>query len=189
VATKFVPLISKVKPGPPAHASLGFRELIVGTGIGPLAMVKSTEFDSPPPGWGLFTVTGAVPGEAMAAAGMAAVNCVALTNVVIGAIPPKLTVEAATKFVPLTVRAKGALPASTPVGEIIVIVGTRFVLLVMVKFAAFEVPPPGVGLVTVTATVPAEAMAEAGTAAVNCVALTKVVVAAVPPKLTIEAGT
>jgi hypothetical protein len=48
----------------------------------------------------LLTVTAIVPVEAMLAAGMAAVNWVELTNVVAGADPPKLTVEAATKFVP-----------------------------------------------------------------------------------------
>jgi hypothetical protein len=53
-----------------------------------------------PPGAELLTVTAIVPVEAMLAAGMAAVNWVELTNVVAGADPPKLTVEAATKFVP-----------------------------------------------------------------------------------------
>jgi hypothetical protein len=53
-----------------------------------------------PPGAELVTVTAIVPVEAMLAAGMAAVNWVELTNVVAGADPPKLTVEAATKFVP-----------------------------------------------------------------------------------------
>jgi hypothetical protein len=40
-----------------------------------------------------------------------------------------------------------------------------------VKVCAEDVPPPGLGLVTVTWTVPAEAMSEAGTAAVSWVAL------------------
>jgi hypothetical protein len=62
--------------------------------------VKSTAFEVRLPGAGLVTVTAGVPVEAMLAAGMAAVNCVELTNVVAGADPPKLTVEPATKFVP-----------------------------------------------------------------------------------------
>ena len=85
-------------------------------------MVKFTEFEAPP-GVGLVTVTAAVPAEAMAAAGMAAVNCVELTNVVVGAAPPKLTIEAATKFVPVIVRVKAAPPATVVFGEIVVIVG------------------------------------------------------------------
>jgi len=72
----------------------------------------------------LVTVTAELPAEAIAAAGMAAVNCVALTNVVAGALPPKLTIEAATKFVPLMVSVKpSALPATALFGEIVVIVG------------------------------------------------------------------
>ena len=47
-----------------------------------------------------------------------------------------------------------------------------------VKFTALEVPPPDAGLVTVTASVPVEAMLAAGMAAVNCVELTNVVVGA-----------
>jgi hypothetical protein len=85
-------------------------------------MVKFTTFEVPPPGAGSVTITAAVPAEGIAAAGMAAVNCVALTNVVVGAVPPKLTIEAATKFVPLIVSVKGA-PAMALFGEIVVIVG------------------------------------------------------------------
>jgi hypothetical protein len=43
-------------------------------------IVKFIEFDVPPPDAGLVTVTVAVPAEAMAAAGIAAVSCVELTN-------------------------------------------------------------------------------------------------------------
>jgi hypothetical protein len=64
-----------------------------------------------------------MPLEAMPTAGMAAVNCVELTNVVAGADPPKLTVEAATKFVPLIVSVKAAPPAVLLVGEIELTVG------------------------------------------------------------------
>jgi hypothetical protein len=59
----------------------------------------------------------------MLAAGMAAVNCVEFTNVVAGADPPKLTIEAATKFVPLIVSVKAAPPEMLLFGEIVVIVG------------------------------------------------------------------
>ncbi len=50
----------------------------------------------------------------------------------------------------------------------------------IVKMAAFEVPPPGVGFDTVTWTVPADAMSAAEIAACNCVALTKVVCLVAP---------
>jgi hypothetical protein len=86
-------------------------------------MEKFTALEVPPPGAGLVTVTAGVPAEAMAAAGMAAVNCVELMNVVAGADAPKLTIEAATKFVPLIVSVKAAPPAAAPFGEIVVTVG------------------------------------------------------------------
>jgi hypothetical protein len=88
-----------------------------------LVTVKLIAVDVPPPGAGLVTVTASMPVEAMAAAGMAAVNCVELTNVVGIAAPPKLTIEAATKLVPLIVSVKAAPPATTVFGEIVVIVG------------------------------------------------------------------
>jgi hypothetical protein len=108
----------------PAGTQLGIRKLIVGTGLGPpLVAVKFTAFEVPPPGAGLVTVTAIVPAEAMLAAGMAAVNCVEVMNVVAGAEPPKLTIEPATKFVPLIVSVKAAPPATALFGEIVVIVG------------------------------------------------------------------
>jgi hypothetical protein len=48
---------------------------------------------------------------------------VELTNVVAGVDPPKLTTEAATKFVPLIVSVKAAPPAAVLFGEIAVMVG------------------------------------------------------------------
>ena len=71
------------------------------TGLRPLVTEKFIALEVPPAGAGLVTVTAGVPVEAMLEAGMAAVNCVELTNVVVGTAPPKLTVEDATKFVPL----------------------------------------------------------------------------------------
>jgi hypothetical protein len=97
--------------------------LIVGTALRPLAMVKFIGLEVPPPGGGFVTVTASVPVEATLEAGMAAVNCVELTNVVVGAAPPKLTVEAATKFVPSIVSVKAAPPATALFGENAVIAG------------------------------------------------------------------
>jgi hypothetical protein len=53
-----------------------------------------------------------------------------------------------------------------------------------VKVKPVEVPPPGAGLVTVTAYVPVVATALAGTTAVSCVGDTNVVVRAVPLRST-----
>jgi hypothetical protein len=86
-------------------------------------MAKFMGLEVPPPGAGFVTVTASVPVDAMLDAGMAAVNCVELTNVVAGAAPPKLTIEAATKLVPLIVSVKAAPPAAALFGEIVVIVG------------------------------------------------------------------
>jgi hypothetical protein len=86
-------------------------------------IVKFTELEVRTPGAGLLTVTAGMPVEAIAAAGMAAVNCVELTNVVVGAAPPKLTTEPATKFAPLIVSVKAAPPARAVVGEIVLIDG------------------------------------------------------------------
>ena len=141
----------------------------------------------PPPGVGLKTVTEAVPAEAMSVAGTIAVNCVALPKVVVNAAPFHFTTEALMKFVPVTVRVNAAPPAVAEVGEIIVSVGEGlFVAALMVNVCALEVPPPGVGFKTVTEAVPAEAMSVAGTIAVSCVALPKVVVNAAPFQFTTE---
>lgn len=88
-----------------------------------MVTVKFIAFEVPPPGAGLVTVTADVPVETMLEAGMAAVNCVEFTNVVAGADPPKLTIEAATKLVPLIVIVKAAPPATEVFGEIEVIAG------------------------------------------------------------------
>src|SRR5580693_6549317 len=60
-----------------------------------------------------------------------------------------------------------------------------FVATVTEKYAGFDAPPPGLGLTTVTDAVPATAMSEAGTAAVNCDALTKCVCSGPPFQYTV----
>ena len=86
-------------------------------------IAKFIAAEVPPLAAGLITVTATGPAEATLEAGMAAVNCVELTNVVTGADPPKLTVDAATKLVPLIVSVKPASPATALFGEIALIVG------------------------------------------------------------------
>jgi hypothetical protein len=107
----------------PAGTQLGKIELIVGTVATTLVTVKVITFEVPPPGAGLVTVTAGVPADAMLERGMTAVNCLELTKVVAGADPPKLTVEVATKFVPLIVSVKAAPSAGALFGEMDVIVG------------------------------------------------------------------
>lgn len=67
-----------------------------------------------------------------------------------------------------------------------VIAGAGLFAAVMVKVTALDVPPPGAGLVTVTPGVPTVVMSLARMAAVSLVTLTKVVVRAMPLKLTTE---
>src|SRR5260370_314009 len=77
-----------------------------------LAMGNKTEFESPPPGLGVTTVTEAVPGRVTSEAGMVAVNCELLTKVVGRAAPFQFTREPETKPVPLTMRVKPAAPGA-----------------------------------------------------------------------------
>lgn len=140
-------------------------------------------FELPPPGAGLFTETLAVPAIAMSLAGIAAVSCVALTNVVVRWLPFHHTVELFTNPLPLRVSVNAAPPAAAEFGFRLVSAGAG---LLIVNVAAAVVPPPGAGLVTVTLAVPAVAISVAGIAAVNCVALTKVVVRKPPFHHTVE---
>ena len=77
-------------------------------------------------------------------------------NVVVKGVPFQLTTLFARKFVPLAVRVKPASVAVDVVGDMEVRVGAGFAAAVIVKVAEPEVPPPGVGLKTVTEAVPVE---------------------------------
>ena len=127
-ATKPVPVRVKVKAAPPIAAEAGAIEVSVGPETA--LIVNDRLPDAPPPGAGLVTATVAVPAVAISAAVMAAVNCVALTNVVVLAAALNFTTDVETKPVPLTVRVKAAPPAVALVGEREVAVGAG---LLMVK--------------------------------------------------------
>jgi len=73
----------------------------------------------------------------------------------------------ATKFVPVTVSVNPGSPATFEPGLILERVGTGLDGGFFVNVTPFEVPPPGVGLNTVTVAVPADAMSLAGIAAVR----------------------
>jgi hypothetical protein len=152
--TKFVPVTVNVNPLEPAAIPVGDNEVTVGTGFAAAVIVNVTEFDWPPPGVGFVTTTAGVPCVVTSLARIAAVSCVALTNVVVLGAPLKSTDEFATKFVPVTVRLNAPEPAAAFAGEILLIVGTGFAAAVTLKFTEFDAPPPGVAFVTITAGVP-----------------------------------
>ena len=106
----------------------------------------------------------------------------------VNATPSQFTEEPVTKSLPLIVRVTAVLPAATLEGESELTEGTGLTA-VMVKATVFEVPPPGVGLTTVTFALPAVVRLEAGTIAVSCEALTYVVVNLAPSQLKVEPGT
>ena len=131
--------------------------------------MKVNALDVPPPGVGFITVTDAVPAAAMSLAGTEAVTFVPLTYFVVSPVPFQRTVEVETKFVPVTVRVNAAPPAVAPGGESELAFGDG---LLTVNVRAHDLPPPGVGFITVTPAVLAVAMWPAGTEAVNSVPLT-----------------
>ena len=120
-ATKPVPVRVNVKAAPPTVAEVGAKEVSVGPEAA--LIVNDRLPDVPPPGAGFVTVTVAVPAVAISAAVIAAVNCVALTNVVVLAAPLNFTTDVDSKPVPFTVRVKAASPAVALVGEREVAVG------------------------------------------------------------------
>jgi hypothetical protein len=125
------------------------------------------------------TVTVAVPAVAISVADTGAVNWVALTKVVLRAVPFHCTIAPETKPVPLTVSVKPAWPAVAVLGlrEVMAGPGT------MVKGRLFDVTSLSR---TFTVAVPAVARRAAGTWAVNCVALPNVVVRDVVPEVLVH---
>jgi len=122
----------------------------------------------------------------MSVAVMLAVSCVEDTKVVVRLEPFQRTTEVVTKFVPVTVRVKAGPPAMADVGLIPVVVGRGFM---MVKDCPFDVPPPGVGLKTVTVRVAPAAMSVAEIVAFNSVGETYVVGRFAPFHRTTEVAT
>ena len=74
------------------------------------------------------------------------------------------------KLLPLTVSVNPVPPAVAEVGLRLVVVGTGLLATLIVNVWAFEVPPPGAGVNTVTVAVPAVAMSDASIDAVSWVA-------------------
>ena len=148
--TKFVPMMVSEKAGPPAVALGGAKEVIVGTG---LLTVNVWAAVVPPPGAVFVTVTLTGPAVFSWAAGMVIVSVFPPleTTPPLSALVPKFTTEPVMKPVPVSVRFTD-WPRVPLVGAMEVSVGAG---LLTVKVCAAVVPPPGVGLVTVTLTGPA----------------------------------
>ena len=129
------------------------------------------EFEVPPPGVALRTVMLRVPAVVRSEAGIVAVTCVLLTNVVVRFDPPTRTTESGRKFVPLTVRVNEASPTVLVVGRMLVVVEAGL----LTEKLVVALPPPGVALFTVTVRDPVAAVAAMVIFAVSCVALLTVV--------------
>jgi hypothetical protein len=97
----------------------GFKLVIAGGGPPPLT-VNVDALDVRPP---FATETAAVPAVAIRPAGTAAVNCVALTNVVASAVVFQYTAEVETNPVPFTVNGNPAPPAAADGGFRLLITG------------------------------------------------------------------
>jgi hypothetical protein len=185
--TKSDPVIVKVKAGLPAAIELGFRFTRVGAGFGPL-IEKDTEFDVPPSMPGLDTVTVAVPPCAISDAGIIAVSCPALSNVVVRNWPFHLTLEELVKLAPMTRSGNAGPPASPALGSSRVITGSA-VDDPTTKSTELEVPPPGAGVKTLTEAVPGLCRSPAPIDAFSCPELIKVVVRDTPFHWTTELAT
>src|SRR6267378_2633803 len=135
-----VPVRVSVNPAPPAVTLEGDSAVSVGP---PALTGRLSAADVPPPGAAVVTVTLAMPAAARSVAGIAAVSCVALTNVVVRVAPFHLTVLPLTKPVPVTVSVKAGPLTSALLGARPVSVGAG---LFTVNVWAAEVPPPGAGV-------------------------------------------
>jgi|HubBroStandDraft_1064217.scaffolds.fasta_scaffold132350_1 hypothetical protein len=119
--TKLDPFTVRVKDDPPWRADDGDSEEIAGAG---LLIANDAAAEVPPPGVGLTTVILVFPAAAMSVAVIAAVSCVADTNVVVRLEPFHCTVEPEMKLLPFTVKVKAAPPMVADEGESELIAGT-----------------------------------------------------------------
>jgi hypothetical protein len=112
----------------------------VGPDIEKSSIAKLSEFEEPPPGAGLETVTVALPTEASDVAGTVAVSVVPLLVTVPGTETPlKMSDAPVWNAVPVATT-ETAAPIGAVLGEIDVSVGTG---LSIVKLMVFDGPPPG----------------------------------------------
>lgn len=143
---KFEPFTVSVKPKLPGAIQLGLKLPMPGTG---LLIVRVCAFEVPPPGVVLNTVIAGVLPTAISISVIAAVSCVAETNVVVRLIPFQRIEEIPLlKFVPFTVSVNPAPRAVTEVGLILMVVGTGLFTVTL----AVALLLPGVASVAVVVT-------------------------------------
>jgi hypothetical protein len=121
VGAKFVPMTTRVKPGPPTVADFGINAVIAGTGF--VAFMTNGSAFELTPSTGLKTVTLAEPGAAISAAEISALNSLADTKVVVLVMPFHRTIELPRKFEPVTVSENAEPPAIAEPGLRAVMVG------------------------------------------------------------------
>lgn len=126
-------------------------------------MVNVSELEIPPPG--LATVMLDVPAAVISDAGTVAVNCVALTNVVVRVELFQRTAAPERKPWPLTVSVNCAPPAVAVAGVSDEMVAEDGGVIVNGRFAEVLLVPDG--FVTPTVAVPADAINVAGITAVS----------------------
>jgi hypothetical protein len=118
---KLAPVTVSVNADPPSVAEVGLRLVIAGVGM---VICNVVAVDGVP----LVTVMLALPPLAISAAGIAAVTCVPLTNVVVCGAPFQFTTAPVRKFVPFTVSVKPLPPAVAEFGLRVVMVGVGAVM-------------------------------------------------------------
>ena len=134
--------------------------VLVGVAVFPV-IEKLSALLVPPPGLGLKTVIVPMPDVCKSVAVIVMVIVVLLPITVTRFDPFQRAIEPALKFVPVNTISSAALPAGDVVGSIeikfgagalvavVVGVGVFVPEILMLKFKALLVPPPGVGLTTV----------------------------------------
>jgi len=134
--------------------------VLVGVAVFPV-IEKLSVLLVPPPGLGLKIVIAPIPDVCKSVAVMVMVIVVLLPITVTRFDPFQRAIELALKFVPVKTMSFAALPADAVVGiieikfgagalvAVVVGVGVFVPEIVMLKFKALLVPPPGAGLTTV----------------------------------------
>lgn len=163
----------------------GLKPVSGSPGVVTAVALKISELEVPPPGSGLTTFTADWLVITTSEEGITAINWVELTKVVGRLIPLNLTMDPATKLLPLTVKVKAALPAIIEAGDMLEMAG-KGLFPVTVRVVLPEVPPPVPGLVTATLNVPAVAKSDAVSETFNWLLETKVVGLGEPLMVTCE---
>lgn len=176
--------VSKVD-APPAASEVGVIETMPGTG---LATLSKKILELPPFGNGFTTTICSSPALAISDASILAARVVVLTKPVVRLMPLTDTADAETKFFPDTKSVKPAPPVEAPEGVSDVICGTGLGIGLMINVRASVVPPPGVGVMTVTYALPAFWMSLARICAVSSPVVLKSVLRTVPFHSTEELG-